>query len=149
MSPSHQQLLSAAELLFLDLSTNTPCKVLATHFSSTKDVVIQNAPKLCPHPHTSRLSGLNAVRSHFDLLAMYWIRSDAKINERNVVGSHRVVISASTKWTWRLSGRSWTEEFLCMLDYDDNLKIIGMIVETTSAPWTCVARAIESGSSDS
>ncbi|KAJ6583906.1 hypothetical protein DFH09DRAFT_263422 [Mycena vulgaris] len=143
MSPSNQQLLFAAEVLFLDLSANTACDILLSHFSSTKDVVIQHAPALCPHPYTSRLTGLNAVRSYFDLLATHWLRSNTKIHAQTVVDPYRVAVNASVQWTWRSSGRSWREDFLCTLDYDDHLKIIGMIVETNSPPGTCIMRAVD------
>ncbi|KAJ6585471.1 hypothetical protein B0H19DRAFT_981654 [Mycena capillaripes] len=149
MSPSNQQLLFAAEVLFLDLSAATPSDILIGHFSSTKEVVIQHAPALCPHPFTSRLTGLNAVRSYFDLLATHWIRSDTKIHTRSVVDTNQVAVNASVQWTWRSSGRSWREDFLCTLDYDDNLKIVGMIVATESAPGTCVMRAVDADPSES
>ncbi|KAJ7250040.1 hypothetical protein B0H12DRAFT_1052525 [Mycena haematopus] len=149
MPPSHQQLLFAAEMLFLDLSANTSSNIVISHFSSTKEVVIQHAPALCPHPHTSRLTGLNAVRSYFDLIATHWLRSDTKIRTRTIVEPNQVAVSASVQWTWRSSGRSWREDFLCTLDYDDNLKVIGMIVETTSPSGTCIMRAIDEDPLDS
>ncbi|KAJ7696690.1 hypothetical protein B0H17DRAFT_390030 [Mycena rosella] len=141
---SNQQLLFAAEVLFLDLAASTlSSDILATHFSTTNEVAIQHAPALCPHPYTSRVTGLNGVRSYFDLLATHWLRSDMKIHERTVVDPHRVAVTASVQWTWRLSGRSWREDFLCTLEYDDHLKIVGMIVETRSAQGTCVMRAVD------
>ncbi|KAJ7490556.1 hypothetical protein FB451DRAFT_621919 [Mycena latifolia] len=143
MSPSTQQLLFAAEVLFLDLGASTPSDILVTHFSSTNDVVIQHAPALCPHPHTSRVTGLNAVRSYFDLLATHWMRSNSEVHAKTVVDAYRVAVTASVQWTWRLSGRSWREEFLCTLEYDDHLKIVAMIVETNSPPGTCVMRAVD------
>lgn len=143
MPPSHQQLLFAAEVLFLDLSANPPSNILVAHFSSTKEVVIQHAPALCPHPYTSRLTGLNAVRSYFDLLTTHWMRSDTQTHSRTVVGPSQVAVNGSVQWTWRSSGRSWREDFLCTLDYDDNLKVVGMVVETHSAPGTCVMRAVD------
>ncbi|KAJ7858161.1 hypothetical protein B0H13DRAFT_1475108, partial [Mycena leptocephala] len=143
MPPSHQQLLFATEVLFLDLSANSPSDILLRHFSSSNEVVLQHAPMACPHPHTSRLTGLNAVRSYFDLLATHWVRSDAKIHKQTVVGANQVAVNASVQWTWRSSGRSWREDFLCTMDYDDHLKVVSIVVETTSAPGTCVMRAID------
>ncbi|KAJ7133533.1 hypothetical protein C8R44DRAFT_664096 [Mycena epipterygia] len=143
MTPSREQLLFAAEVLFLDLSANTSSNILATHFSSTKEVVIQHTPALCPHPHTSRVTGLNAARSYFDLLATHWLRSNTEVYTRTVVETHQVAVTASAQWTWRASGRSWKEEFVCTLEYDDHLKIVAMIVETNSAPGTCVMRAVD------
>ncbi|KAJ7845426.1 hypothetical protein B0H14DRAFT_3455057 [Mycena olivaceomarginata] len=143
MPPSRKQLLFAAEVLFLDLSANTSSNILVAHFSSSNEVVIQHAPILCPHPHTSRLSGLNAVRSYFDLIATTWLRSDMKVHMQTVVEPNQVAVNASVRWTWRSSGRSWTEDFLCTLEYDDSLKVVGMIVETNSAPGTCIMRAVD------
>lgn len=149
MSPTHQQLLFAAEVLFLDLSANTSANILIGHFSSTKEVVIQHAPALCPHPHTSRVTGLNAVRSYFDLIATHWFRSDTEIHGQTVVDSRHVAVTASVRWTWRLSGRSWVEDFVCTLDYDEHLKIVGMVVETQSAPGTCIMRAVDADPTES
>ncbi|KAF8215053.1 hypothetical protein K438DRAFT_1705525 [Mycena galopus ATCC 62051] len=143
MSPSRQQLFFAAEVLFLDLSANNPSNILIGHFSSSKEVVIQHAPVLCPHPYTSRLTGVNAVRSYFDLIATHWLRSDMKIHNRTIVEPNQVAVKASVQWTWRSSGRTWVEEFLCTLDYDDQLKVVGMIIETNSGPGTCIMRAVD------
>ncbi|KAJ7606573.1 hypothetical protein DFH06DRAFT_240254 [Mycena polygramma] len=149
MSPSHQQLLFAAEVLFLDLSETTPTSILIGHFSASSEVVIQHTPALCPHPFTSRVTGLNAVRSYFDLLATHWTRSDGQIHTRTVVGTYQVAVNASVRWTWRCSGRSWREDFLCTLEYDDNLKIVSMIIATNSPPGTCVMRAVDAEPLDS
>ncbi|KAK7022163.1 hypothetical protein R3P38DRAFT_3195550 [Favolaschia claudopus] len=143
MSPSSQQLLFAAEVLFLDMSSDTPSKILVTHFSPKEDIIIQHAPALCPDPYSSRLTGRNAVRSYFDLLETNWKKSEGQILSRAVVEPNTVVVNACVKWTWRTSGRSWTEDFLCTLEYDDNLKVTSMIMETTSESGTCVMRAID------
>ncbi|KAJ7160185.1 hypothetical protein C8R46DRAFT_956385 [Mycena filopes] len=145
MSPSRQQLLFAAEILFLDLSADASSSILVRHFSTTREVVLQHAPALCPHPHTSRVTGLNAVRSYFDLLATHWRRSETQLHSRAVVEGTKsqVVVTASVKWTWRLSGRSWREDFSCTLEYDDSLKVVEMIVETNSPQGTCVMRAVD------
>ncbi|KAJ6622625.1 hypothetical protein B0H10DRAFT_892974 [Mycena sp. CBHHK59/15] len=149
MALSRKQLLFAAEAFFLDLSANTPSKILIAHFSSTKEVVIQHAPALCPHPYTSRLTGLNAVRSYFDLIATNWLRSETQIRSQTAIEPRQVAVKASVRWTWRESGRSWTEDFLCILDYDDNLKIMSMIIQTESEPGTCVMRAIDADALES
>ncbi|KAJ7643693.1 hypothetical protein FB45DRAFT_895774 [Roridomyces roridus] len=141
--PTQKQLLFAADALFLDFDSNTPCSVLISHFSSDESVVLQHAPARCPHRSTSLMTGPNAVRSYLDLLATYWYRSDSQIHERKVVGANRVEVSASVRWTWRSSGRSWVEDFVCLLDYDEHLKVVGMTVDTKSAPGTCIMRAVD------
>ncbi|KAJ7019425.1 hypothetical protein C8F04DRAFT_334476 [Mycena alexandri] len=144
MPPSRQQLLFAAEVLFLDLASDASSNILVRHFSSTEEVVLQHAPALCQHPHTSRVTGMNAVRSYFDLLATHWLRSETKLHSQRVVeGCSKVTVTASVKWTWRLSGRSWREDFSCTLEYDDHLKVVQMIIETNSPQGTCVMRAID------
>ncbi|KAJ7740222.1 hypothetical protein DFH07DRAFT_778450 [Mycena maculata] len=143
MAPSQQQVLFAAEVLFLDLAANTSSNILIGHFSTTREVVVQHAPVRCPHPYTSRITGLNGVRSYFDLIATHWLRSDMEIHGRTVA-DQQVVVNASARWTWRTSGRSWKEEFVCTLDYDEHLKVVRMIIETKSGPGTCVMRAVDS-----
>jgi hypothetical protein len=93
--------LFAAEVVFLDLSADTPSNILTAHFSSSNEVVIQHTPILCPYPHTSRLTGLNTVRSYFDLIATAWLRSDMTVHMRTVVEPNQVAVSASVQRTWR------------------------------------------------
>ncbi|KAF7298660.1 hypothetical protein MIND_00813200 [Mycena indigotica] len=145
MSPTQKQLLFAADALFLDLAANASTKILLSHFSSTNELVIQHAPISCPLPQDSRLTGLNAVRSYFDLISVHWERKDLCLDSQNAIThpTKTVTVHGSVGWTWRLSRREWTEKFTCTLEYDDNLKVVGMVVETTSPPATCVMRAVD------
>ncbi|KAF7314770.1 hypothetical protein MKEN_00951100 [Mycena kentingensis (nom. inval.)] len=158
--PTQKQLLFAADALFLDIAANAPTKILLSHFSSTQELVIrhQPAPYTTPcglfqatsqsPPHT----GINAVRSYFDLLATHWERSDLEIVDGSLradVPARTVHLRASVEWIWRLSRRAWVEEFACMLVYDENLKVVRMDVETTSGKETCVMCAVDGrGQSD-
>lgn len=114
-------------------------------FSTTSSVVIQHAPATCPHPHTSRVNGSNAVRSYFDLLETHWNRSGVKISKPPSVdaSTRRVTLTAETTWTWKRSGKKWVEEFTWTLDYDEGLKIVSLVVRTISGPGTCVMRAVD------
>lgn len=143
---TQDHLISATNAFFLALASNTCSLTLLTHFSTTHPVTIQHAPALCPHPQTSRLSGLNAVRSYFDLLATNWTRSKMAIrtNPRADAKARRVVVGASVTWMWRRSGREWDEDFTCTLEFDENYKISSFVVKTDSAPETCVMRAVDS-----
>ena len=140
------QLISATNAFLQALATNTCSLTLLTHFSTTHLVIIQHAPASCPRPQTSRLSGLNAVRSYFDLLATNWTRSKMAIRTkpRADAKAHRVVVGASVTWMWRRSGHEWDEDFTCTLEFDENYKISSFIVRTDSAPETCVMRAVDS-----
>ncbi|KAF7299835.1 hypothetical protein HMN09_00990400 [Mycena chlorophos] len=147
-APPQKQLLFAADALFLDLASNAPTKVLLTHFSSTeKELVIQHAPIICPYPLKGRLTGLNAVRSYFDLISLHWDRADLCVESQIAVvhPTRTVTIRGSVRWIWKVSRNEWVEKFTCVLEYDENFKVVGMVVETTSSPGTCVMRAVDSG----
>ncbi|KAF9031467.1 hypothetical protein BJ165DRAFT_1518924 [Panaeolus papilionaceus] len=146
--PTQEQLHSASAAFFEAFSSSTPSRELLSFFSTTGLPIIQHAPMACPHPQTSRLSGSNAVRSYFDLLATHWTRSNVKVSETPEIdaGRRRVTLTASTRWTWRKSGRGWTEDFTWTLDFDESLKILSFVARTTSPPGTCVMRAIDADS---
>ncbi|KDR83063.1 hypothetical protein GALMADRAFT_238865 [Galerina marginata CBS 339.88] len=143
---SEQQLRASSETFFDAFSSNKPPNKMLSFFSNTAPVIIQHAPASCPHPHTSRLNGSNAIRSYFDLLATHWTRSDAKIRSPLQVDTNnrRVTLAASVTWMWRKSGRKFVEEFTWTLDYDEGLKLFSFVIRTVSGPGTCVMRAIDS-----
>jgi len=141
---TRNQLLFAADSLFADLASNTPPLLLLYHFSTTHPVVIQHAPAACPHAKASRLTGLNAVRSYFDLLATNYTRDDIQKHAVHAnVDTRQVVVTASVRWMWKASRRTWREEFTCTLGYDEYLKVISFEVATQSSPATCVMRAVD------
>lgn len=144
MPLSEQQLTVAADALFKDLGNNSPPLTVISHFSHTAPVVIQHAPAACPLAAASRLTGINAVRSYFDLLATHWTRSEPQRESLIAYeATQQVVVKASVKWTWKASGKSWREEFTCTLDYDENGEVISFVMRTTSGPGTCVMRAVD------
>lgn len=141
---NHEQLLAVSDAFFVALATNTPPLRLLSYFSTTHPVVIQHAPSSCPNPRSSRLSGLNAIRSYFDILATHWTRTNMHRHSiRADPALRRVVVSASVTWMWKKSGRKWNEDFTCTLDYDEGLKIVSFIVTTESGTSTCVMRAVD------
>ncbi|TFK71272.1 hypothetical protein BDN72DRAFT_469281 [Pluteus cervinus] len=143
-SATTQQLLSSTNSFFNALSNNTSPITLLSYFSTTRLVSLQHAPATCPHPHTSRLTGLNAIRSYFDLLATHWTRTDMRIHSAQVDSSAKqVVVAASVTWMWKKSRKSFTEDFTCTLQFDDNQKIVDFLVCTNSGPGTCVMRAVD------
>ncbi|KAF8654681.1 hypothetical protein AX16_003471 [Volvariella volvacea WC 439] len=143
-SSTSNQLIQSTHNFFNALANNTPPIELLSHFSTTRPVTIQHAPASCPHPHTSRLTGLNAIRSYFDLLATHWVRTDTRVHSVHIdPSSRKSIISASVTWMWKKSRRSWTEDFTCTLEYDENYKIVSFLVCTNSGPGTCVMRAVD------
>jgi len=142
---SSRQLGTSSESFFAAFASNKPPIEMLCYFSTTSPVIIQHAPDSCPHPHTSRLIGSNAIRSYFDLLATHWTRSNARFRATTQVDelNRRAVVSASIDWAWRKSGRKWTEDFTWTLDFDENLEIVSFVIRTVSGPGTCVMRAID------
>ncbi|KAJ3555813.1 hypothetical protein NP233_g12118 [Leucocoprinus birnbaumii] len=142
-------LLATTDSFFKAFSANQPPLKLLSFFSTTHPVSIQHAPRTCPNPHTSRLHGLNAIRSYFDLLATHFERTSITQHSQNVLGARErtVTTSASVTWRWKKSGRSWNEDFTCTLEFDEHSKICNFVVVTESSPSTCVMRAIDTESS--
>jgi hypothetical protein len=142
-----EELCSTTDAFLEALCANLSSCRLLPFFSTTNPVVIQHAPACSPYPHSSRLTGLNAVRSYFDILATHWVRVHMQIHGPPRVETHsrRVSVGASITWMWRRSGRRWTEDFTCAIDFDDNLKIVSFIVRTDSSPETCIMVAKDEG----
>ncbi|KAF9443897.1 hypothetical protein P691DRAFT_796952 [Macrolepiota fuliginosa MF-IS2] len=138
-------LLTATDTFFRALAANQPPLKLLAYFSTTSPVAIQHAPRTCPHPHSSRLHGLNAIRSYFDLLATHWERTAITQHSTSANSAARsVTTTASVTWRWKKSGRSWNEDFTCTLEFDDHFKICSFLVTTESSPSTCIMRAVDS-----
>ena len=150
--PSRAQLLESTRRFLQALSTSTPPLALLTHFSTTSQISILHYPSTCPHPSSSLLLGPNAIRSYFDLLATHWTRSNlsAPHNLIHADPDTRTVTLAgsSIRWTWRANGRSWTEEFTCILGFDEFAKITRFEVRTESEPGTCVMCAVDRDSQE-
>ncbi|KAF8238057.1 hypothetical protein L208DRAFT_1430828 [Tricholoma matsutake] len=145
-STSEQLLIEACNRFFTALANDTPPLSLLHHFSNTHPISIQHCPIHCSHPHASILRGPNAVRSYFDILATHWTRSKLTCHSISPDPKlRRVLVKGSVTWTWKRSGRSWQEDFICTLVFDDSdaLKITQFSVLTESGPGTCVLRAVD------
>ncbi|RDB14619.1 hypothetical protein Hypma_016446 [Hypsizygus marmoreus] len=143
--PSIEQLIVATHRFFEAFSSATHPLALLTYFSTTNPISIQHYPSTCTHPQSSLLRGPNAIRSYFDLIATHWTRSD--LHQKTISAdpaTGKVVLEGSIVWTWKKSGRRWTEDFTCTLVFDDLLKIVSFVVKTESPPATCVMRAVDS-----
>ena len=143
--PSDKQLLEVAAQAFFDaFSSAVPSMKLVNYFSTTVPAFIEHAPSSCRHP-PSRLIGPNALRSYFDLLSMNFKRPDVITRSTPAVDgvARRVVIVTSIEWTWKMSGRKWTEDSTWIIDFDESFKIRGFTVKTMSDPKTCVLQAVD------
>ena len=141
MSPTGPQLLAATHAFLADIAAETSSVCLLSHFSTTQQVSFNHSPE---ENGTNSLTGLNAVRSYFDLLATHWTRHDVKEHHIAVYPEfQRVILKASVRWVWKASGRGWREEFTCTIDYDDHVKVKRLAVRTDSPPSTCVMRAVD------
>lgn len=137
---------SAAESLFADISAHKSPQALLSHFSTTDNVLLQHDYVHSPEPVA--FTGLHAVRSYFDLLAMNWTRDDMKLHECTVISTEsKVVMKANVRWTWRKSKRSWREEFTCTLHFDENKKVKGFVVKTDPPKASCVMHAVDKAQS--
>ncbi len=147
---TEKKLRECSEAFFDAFAANGPPIKMLHFFSTTSPTFVQHAPAECPHPMTSRVVGINAVRSYFDLLATHWTRSGASIRDELEVdaANRRVIIPASVTWKWRQSGRSWREDFIWTLGFDEMFKISSFIVRTMSGGGTCIMRAVDSADSE-
>lgn len=143
--PSDKQLLEAAQSFLDAFSSASPSMKLVNYFSTTMPAFIEHAPSSSCRQPPSRLIGLNALRSYFDLLSMNFKRPDVIMRGTPAVDgvARRVVIVTSTGWTWKMSGRKWTEDSTWILDFDESFKIRGFTVKTMSDPKTCVLQAVD------
>lgn len=143
ISPTREQLVVATNDLLAAIVSHTPPLRLLSHFSRTELVVIDHTPINSPHAYPA--TGLNAVRSYFDLLSTHWICESFERHEMHVFPeAQQVVAKASVVWAWRHSGKSWREDFTCTFDFDDQLKVKRFVIRTTSSPRTCVMMANDS-----
>jgi len=142
---SEKSLLDASNAFFNAFAASKPPTNMLGYFSISTPVVLQHAPAGCPQTPMSRHVGSNAIRSYLDLLATHWIRSDVCLRNPPQADevTRRVVLPGSATWSWRKSGRKWTEDFIWTLDFDEGLKIISFVVQTVSEPSTCVMRATD------
>jgi hypothetical protein len=135
----------AAHGLFADIALSKPSLALLNHFSRTELVSLCISPSNGSNaPNTIHFTGINAVRSYFDLAATHWTRSAMRLHSCHVLpNASRVVLTASVTWTWKQSGRSWTEDFTCTLDFDEQVKVKAFAVQTLSGEQTCLMRAVD------
>ena len=133
---------SAAESLFEDIAKQRPSSVILSHFSTTQSVILQHDYIYSKAPY--QFVGLHAVRSYFDLLSLHWTRDNMHHKCDVRADKLQVVVTASVQWTWRVSRKSWREDFTCTLDFDELLKVKGFVVASNAPEAFCVMRAVDS-----
>lgn len=142
ISISKCPLRAAAEAFLADISADKSSSDLLVHFSLLNDTLVQ-------HDHIHNLKpvpflGLNAIRSYFDLLHIYFVRDDMWLHEFTVLKEEsKVVVKASVRWTWRMSKRSWIEDFSCEIILDPGYKVKELRVQTSSPRTTCALYATD------
>ncbi|SRR6266550_2452190 len=145
-------LLDAAAAFFADFSKNAAPIRMLSYFSTTHLIALQHIPALLPDGRISRLSrmtGLNAVRSYFDLISAHFTRAPVVINHLEAdAETSSVTADATIIWTWRRSRHRWQEDLICTIRYDEAYKIISLILETVSEPGTCVMHAVDKDTSE-
>lgn len=139
-SPLAKQMCFAVDAFRDALCTERSSSQLLEFFSTSQEPVIQHTPANCSNPLGSRLTGLNAVRSYFDIQATHWRRDHIGVRglPQLDLEQRTMVLDASVVWVWRCSRRRWTEDVNCTITLDDDMKIVSFVIRTESGPESCV-----------
>ncbi|KAI0644213.1 hypothetical protein C8Q79DRAFT_1002145 [Trametes meyenii] len=130
-SPTRKQLLASAQALCSAFAANADVDTLLSHFSSTHLISAfeHGLPVLAPflgRPFLRR-TGDNSVASYFELLQKYLTFEDMSFRGWVVdADACKVSVKGSAKFIWTEGvgkGQSWDEEFVYMLDFDQNAKV--------------------------
>ncbi|KAI0666795.1 hypothetical protein C8Q78DRAFT_1057045 [Trametes maxima] len=130
-SPTRKQLLESAQALCSAFAAKADVDTLLSHFSSTHQISAfeHGLPVLAPflgRPFLRR-TGDNSVASYFELLRKYLTFDDMAFRGWVVdADACKVSVKGSAKFTWTEGvgkGESWEEEFVYMLDFDQNAKV--------------------------
>ncbi|KAF8908679.1 hypothetical protein CPB85DRAFT_774213 [Mucidula mucida] len=152
LPPSSSQLSSVVERLLEKLFTpNTSSNERLSYFSKSHSITIQHSYEGCPSPSMYRFTGVNAVRSYFDLIATHYDCTPLRLHSVPIrtrtteEATWQTFIEATVLWTWKSSGLTWQEDFICTLDLDAGLKVASLVILTTSGEDTCLMRAVDPG----
>ncbi|KAL1705242.1 hypothetical protein EV121DRAFT_279799 [Schizophyllum commune] len=110
-------ILATMAALLADLARGAPTATLLAHFSTLHEPILQHAPAGCPLRGgiESRMRGLNAVRSYFDLLATHFnfhgMEEDVDIKRVWAEPCRRAAkAQVHARWRWRTRGQSGGRE---------------------------------------
>ncbi|KAI0372710.1 hypothetical protein BV20DRAFT_963776 [Pilatotrama ljubarskyi] len=130
-TPDRKQLLQSAQALCSAFASKADINTLLSHFSSTHQISAfeHGLPVLAPflgRPFSGR-SGPNSVAAYFELLQKHLTYEDMSFSEWVVdADAGKVSVKGSAKFTWTEGegkGQSWDEEFVYVLDFDQDAKV--------------------------
>ncbi|KAL1745000.1 hypothetical protein HDZ31DRAFT_82263 [Schizophyllum fasciatum] len=156
-------LLATMTTLLADLARGAPTATILAYFSALHEPVIQHAPARGPSRASpeSRMYGLNAVRSYFDLLATHFdlqgMEEDVKVRRVWTEPTRRAALAeVHAGWRWRAKGqrgaagcsasgcqrppRGFNEEFELEVVFDEEMKVASFLVATTGGLCAMEAR---------
>ncbi|OCH87390.1 hypothetical protein OBBRIDRAFT_837434 [Obba rivulosa] len=131
MPPTRSHLLASAQALCDAFATKADVETLLSHFSSTHQIsaIEHGLPLAAPflgRRFTGR-TGPTSVPVYFQLLSKYLTYDSMSFSEW-VVDTHagKVSVKGAAKFTWtegKGDGQSWDEEFVYVLDFDEECKV--------------------------
>lgn len=131
MSPTRSQLLASAQALCNAFATKAPLPDLLSHFSTTHQVSAHEhgLPSLAPFLGRTftNLTGPDSVEAYFQLLQQMLTYEHMSFGAWTVdADAQKVCTKGKARFTWiggEGKGQTWDEQFVYMLDFDDEGKV--------------------------
>ncbi|KAJ3521832.1 hypothetical protein NM688_g8965 [Phlebia brevispora] len=131
MPQSRSQLLASAQALCTAFANQAPLDELLTHFSTTHQVSAHEHGLPCLAPFLGRTftgrTGPHSVEAYFKLLQQLLIYQDMRFGDWTVdTEARKVCAKGKARFTWidgKGKGQWWDEQFIYMLDFDDEGKV--------------------------
>lgn len=131
MAPTRSQLIASAKALCAAFAAKAPSDDLLSHFSTTHQVSAHEhgLPFLAPflgRTFTGR-TGPGSVESYFQLLQQLLTYDDMSFGAWTAdPEARKVCATGKARFTWLHgagNGQRWDEQFVYMLDFDDECKV--------------------------
>ena len=128
MSLSRPQLLAAAQALCSSFANKAPLETLLSHFSTTFQVSAHEhgLPFLAPFLGRT-FPGTTGIADYFTLISQLLTYENMSFSDWTVdAETQRVCTRGKARFTWVSGdgkGQWWDEEFVYMLDFDDEGKV--------------------------
>ncbi|KAI0083917.1 hypothetical protein BDY19DRAFT_603036 [Irpex rosettiformis] len=128
MPATREQLQSSAAALCNDFATQAPLDTLLSHFSTTHQVSAKEHGLQLLAPFLGRtFTGRTGLEEYFGLLQKYLVYENMSFGEWVVDAEARKVnVRGKARFEWIEGvgkGQWWDEEFVYVLDFDDEAKI--------------------------
>ncbi|KAI0766601.1 hypothetical protein BD413DRAFT_568933 [Trametes elegans] len=129
--PTRAQLLESAKALCTAFASKADVDTLLSHFSSTHQISAceHGLPVLAPflgRPFTGR-AGANSVAAYFELLQKHLTYENMSFGEWTVdAEAQRASVVGTARFTWAEGagkGQAWDEQFVYVLDFDQDAKV--------------------------